>query len=247
METAHWIKHPESMGSEAVAKLPALIESQPWCPTWRLLYLMALANVHSTKLPDELKKTAVWIPNRMKMFSLVNNGEYDWIELMKQLEQKTAEQENAGDPFTLVDKYLSQMHVSTEEGTATYDLTSLAGTGPADDRDDALPLSDSEQAALDEQDALINSFLEAEETGTLFVPQVPETEAQAEQEEDVSKIHEKAFLTESLAKIYIRQHKYDQALNILRQLNGKYAGPGTYFADQIRFIELIQKYQKKNI
>jgi len=243
METAQWIKHPESMGSEAVATLPDLIERQPWCPTWRLLYLIALGNVHSTKLPEELKKAAVWLPNRMKMFSLVNNGEYDWIELMKQLERKSAEQTDNGDSFALVDKYLSQMHVSTEEGTASYDLSSIASSGAAYDFDDAVP-SESEQAALDEQDVLIDSFLRAEETGTLFVPQPPETVSATDSDESLSKIHEKAFLTESLAKIYIRQHKYDQALTILRQLNEKYAGPNSYYTDQIRFIELIQKYQK---
>ena len=243
METAQWIRHPESMGSEAVATLPDLIEQQPWCPTWRLLYLIALGNVHSTKLPEELKKAAVWLPNRMKMFSLVNNGEYDWIKLMKQLERKSAEQADSGDSFALVDKYLSQMHFSSGEGTASYDLSSIAGNGAACNIDDDLP-SESEQAALDEQDALIDSFLQAEETGTLFVPQAPETVPASDSDEDLSKIHEKAFLTESLAKIYIRQHKYNQALTILRHLNDKYAGPDSYYADQIRFIELIQKYQK---
>ncbi len=245
METSQWIKHPESMGAEAVAKIPSLIESQPWCPAWRLLYLVALGNVHSTRLPDELKKAAVWMPSRMKMFSLVNNGEYDWIELMKQLEQKAADRDTQEDSFALVDKYLSQIHIGTDEGTASYDLSSLTGIrAAAIDDEDRLP-SESEQAALDEQDALIDSFLQAEETGTLFVPKAPEATAAPVQEEDTAKIHEKAFLTESLAKIYIRQHKYEQALSILRQLDAKYSGQVTYYADQIRFIELIQKYQKE--
>lgn len=47
------------------------------------------------------------------------------------------------------------------------------------------------------------------------------------------------ILTESLARIYIKQKKYDKALNIFRKLNLKYPEKSSYFADQIRFLEKI--------
>ena len=52
-------------------------------------------------------------------------------------------------------------------------------------------------------------------------------------------IKEDAFLTESLAKIYIKQKKYYKALEIIKKLSLKYPEKNVYFADQIRFLEII--------
>ncbi|HBK95509.1 MAG TPA: hypothetical protein DDZ69_10925, partial [Porphyromonadaceae bacterium] len=47
------------------------------------------------------------------------------------------------------------------------------------------------------------------------------------------------FLTETLAKIYIKQKKYEPALTIIRQLSLNFPKKSVYFADQIRFLELL--------
>jgi hypothetical protein len=47
------------------------------------------------------------------------------------------------------------------------------------------------------------------------------------------------FLSETLAKIYIKQRKYDKALKIIRELNLLYPEKNRYFADQIRFLEKL--------
>ncbi|MBV2166233.1 MAG: hypothetical protein KUL76_06850, partial [Kaistella sp.] len=49
----------------------------------------------------------------------------------------------------------------------------------------------------------------------------------------------KGFLTETLAKIYIKQKKYEQALTIIKQLSLNFPKKSIYFADQIRFLELL--------
>lgn len=45
--------------------------------------------------------------------------------------------------------------------------------------------------------------------------------------------------TETLAKIYIKQKRYDKALEILRSLSLKNPEKNIYFADQIRFLEKL--------
>jgi hypothetical protein len=47
------------------------------------------------------------------------------------------------------------------------------------------------------------------------------------------------FFTETLAKIYIKQQRYDKALKIIQQLSLKYPKKNRYFADQIRFLEKL--------
>ncbi len=46
-----------------------------------------------------------------------------------------------------------------------------------------------------------------------------------------------SYFTETLAKIYIRQHRYEKALEIIKKLSLKYPKKSAYFADQIRDVE----------
>ena len=47
------------------------------------------------------------------------------------------------------------------------------------------------------------------------------------------------FFTENLAKIYIKQLRYEKALQIIKKLSLKYPEKNIYFADQIRFLEKL--------
>ena len=50
---------------------------------------------------------------------------------------------------------------------------------------------------------------------------------------------EDSSLSETLAKIYVKQRRYDKALEIIKKLNLKYPKKNAYFADQIRFLEKL--------
>lgn len=230
------------MGAEAVAKLPELIEQYPYCATYRLLYLVALANVHSTRLEQELKQHAVALPERLKLFQLVNKGEYEWVSLMQQLEDARKNKPESND-FELIDKFLSTMRDS-QGNEITYNVEDIVSSNPIVDRE----FEEEESSLIDidpTQDELIDNFLLAESQGTLFVPKV---EPQIEEEDDssvIDRIADRAFLTESLAKVYVKQHKYEQALAIFLELNLKYPKKNCYFADQIRYLEKVIEYQKQ--
>jgi tetratricopeptide (TPR) repeat protein len=56
---------------------------------------------------------------------------------------------------------------------------------------------------------------------------------------------EPSFFTETLANIYIKQGKYDKALEIIKRLYLEFPNKNRYFADQIRFLEIIVKHTKK--
>jgi len=57
--------------------------------------------------------------------------------------------------------------------------------------------------------------------------------------EPIQQPHDDSSLSESLAKIYIRQGKYDKAYEILSRLNLNIPGKSVYFADQLRFLQKL--------
>lgn len=217
----NWLTHPETLGAEAVATLPELIEQHPYCATYRMLYLVALANVHSTRLADAIRQHAPALPDRLRLFQLINRGEYQWVSLMQQLQQQRRQQPEGND-FSLIDKFLDNLEL-----------------GAAPDIQYSLEDMPDLQTERDEQDDLIDNFLSAESEGQLFVPEATPQPLQEDDPEALKKIKDRAFLTESLAKVYVKQHKYEQALAIFSELNLKFSKKNSYFADQIRFLEKL--------
>ena len=57
------------------------------------------------------------------------------------------------------------------------------------------------------------------------------TEAETEEDKD--------YFTETLARIYIKQGRYEKALEIIKRLNLNNPKKNAYFADQIRFLEKL--------
>lgn len=229
------------MGADAVAKLPELIAQYPYCATYRLLYVIALANVHSTRLQEEVKRQAIALPERTKLFQLINNGEYEWISLMHDLEEARRNAPEVND-FEIIERFLSNAE-NNQGDTPTYCIDELAAAPalPVDEEAEDSPLLDIDPS----QDELIDNFLQAEAEGTLFVPKAEAKEMNEDDSFDIEKISDRAFLTESLAKVYVKQHKYEQALAIFLELNLKYPKKNCYFADQIRYLEKVIEYKKQ--
>ena len=67
----------------------------------------------------------------------------------------------------------------------------------------------------------------------------------AEQEDDQPKSLDDSYFTETLAHIYVKQKRYEKALQIIKNLNLKYPEKNVYFADQIRFLEKLIINTKK--
>lgn len=231
----------ENLNAKSVEELAELADRYPYCQSIHLLYAVALANIHSTKLNAQVQRSAIAMPDRLKLCQMVSKGEYEWFDIFNDIEQRRKKNDRAfaNDDFLLIERYLDNI------GETDALLHDIASTSIPDyDWDDE---DIGEKTELDEQDALIENFIKAEEKGELFVPKAVNTANSAISDENdvpLKKIREKAFLSESLAKLYVKQHKYEQALSIFSTLNLKYSKKFTYFADQIRYLETVLSYQK---
>ncbi|MCM1521605.1 MAG: hypothetical protein NC039_03005 [Muribaculaceae bacterium] len=98
------------------------------------------------------------------------------------------------------------------------------------------------------QDSLIDAFLaSAPEEDLAVLPETPlkEPEPVVREARHIAP-PEDSSLSESLAKIYIRQKRYDKAFEIIHTLSLNNPKKSAYFADQLRFLAklmLIQKHQ----
>ena len=64
-------------------------------------------------------------------------------------------------------------------------------------------------------------------------------------EERVESDVDESCFTETLARIYIKQHRYEKALDIIQRLSLKNPKKNVYFADQIRFLKKLIINSKK--
>lgn len=110
-----------------------------------------------------------------------------------------------------------------------------------------------EEAENGSQDELINAFIiksrenyghfPSSETAEVSEPQ-PQTDKSPVQAPEVQ---DDSLLSESLAKIYIKQGRYAKAFEIISNLSLKYPEKSVYFADQMRFLQkLIINQQYKS-
>ena len=108
-------------------------------------------------------------------------------------------------------------------------------------------LADGEQPAepLSEQDRMLDAFLSSQ--SQTAQQQAEPAKPQPRTEPVKVPTAAEAPLSESLAKIYIRQKRYDKAYEIISQLSLNNPKKSVYFADQLRFLRklmLIQQYKK---
>ncbi len=124
----------------------------------------------------------------------------------------------------------------------------------AEEEERSLPSAD--EAGTGDQDSLINAFILKSRDNTGHFPmtddEVADVTEHAEEvrEESIQPPvqQDESLLSESLAKIYIKQRRYSKAFEIISNLSLKYPEKSIYFADQLRFLQKLiinQQYLKQ--
>jgi hypothetical protein len=93
------------------------------------------------------------------------------------------------------------------------------------------------------QDDLLNKFIIKQKQSAGVIPEekspVAQHAEQRRQQEPPQPAADDTLLSESLAKIFIRQRHYQQAYEIISQLSLNYPKKSVYFADQLRFLRKL--------
>ena len=227
--------------NKTLSALSQLIADYPYFQTAQILHTLNLFQLKDTHFLFDLRKTAIHAPDRKKLFFQIENGFFlpEWIEALGQ------EQMPPDASFELINRFLSE---TEEEKAATKTIDNVPAPASTDYISHFLSGKEESNASapLQHQET-IDKFLEKEAIAPLRIKIDKQEEINRAEEEDleetlepaVERENETSFFSETLAKIYIKQRKYDKALEIIRKLNLIYPEKNRYFADQIRFLEKL--------
>ena len=146
--------------------------------------------------------------------------------------------------MSLLDTFLEgqgeNADVSKELGAVPMDyVAAYLETPTAESASDKVIRSKTEQ--------LLDTFLSSDHKKPSFAPlpdDTPATDAADEDHEDAEPL-EDTYFTETLARIYLKQRRYDKALEIIRSLYLNFPNKSIYFADQIRYLEKLVLINQK--
>ena len=232
-----YIGTQKSGGQTAQKQLRQIVERYPFYQAARLLLLRSLYESHDSSFGQELRRAAVYVPSRRVLYNLIEADRLKPVPESK-VHKRTEEVEDGMDrTYSLIDNFLS----TTSEPQPVKKSRSVRPTADASTDYMTYMLQIEEDSATSDvspatetvtyNQPLLDIFLEQ---GKITIQEHPDEELQKPEDTTNNEV-----LTETLARIYIKQGKYDKALEIIRRISLKYPKKNRYFADQIRYLEKL--------
>ena len=249
MELTELINHPERMDRDTLYELRSMLALHPYFQTARLLMLQNLYLLHDPTFDEELRRAAIYITDRKIIFQMIEAAHYQLRQQLSSSKTSTTSTTSAAPTsrtIDLIDNFLDSIPKDEDSSEKAKRKPT-----PADAAVDYVAyLLATEDNSDDEQPApqmkgqdLIDNFLEQEKGRIMLdLPEEPSSDDDHDHEEE----GEEEYFTETLARIYIKQGRYQRALDIITRLSEHYPKKNAYFADQIRFLEKLIINSKNN-
>jgi len=245
------LQEPCTISQEQSKTIEGIIETYPYFQAAHVLNLKALKKQHSFKYNDMLKKTAAYTTNRTILFDFITA---DTLDIIK----KNEEDENLVNQVEIVDlevvEDIQPVTIAVQAKPKKPILESLQIGEPLD-FDKAEKHSFNEWLQLtsfkpiqrvesvdpnsikkkSENFELIDKFIESK-------PKIKPIKSGAAI--DIStegSMENESLMTETLARVYLEQKKYDKAIKAFKILSLKYPEKSGFFADRIKAVQFLQK------
>jgi len=228
------LMHGEAQyGKKTLSDLSKIIEKYPYFQTAHLLHTLNLFHLEDAHFLYELRKTATYLNDRRKLFFLVENWFFD-AEKIEALQHEIPK--NSDSVFRLIDSFLSDKEKTTEKAEEMQDLSVVS----TDYTSYYLAKTPEEGVThfkpMQFQDT-IDRFLKEDEISPIKIELKNPDIAEKTVAPNLEQADDSDFVSETMAKIYIKQRKYDKALEIIRKIVLHYPEKSSYFADQIQMLE----------
>ncbi|MGK0413579.1 MAG: hypothetical protein ACJA1B_001787 [Polaribacter sp.] len=250
MKTANFInllKNESKIEQATTAELKSIVENFPYFQSARALYLKGLNNQDSFKYNKELKVTAAYTTDRAVLFDFITSKEFKNSEIIQEPTAQTVSKEKE----TGVEKETEPILKPIKK---TEEIEQVLEVGKP------LPFSESENYSFNQwlqlstkkpinrkvsqenKEEKVNDSLEIIEK---FIQNNPKIKPLSKDKSVAISItknkQDSSLMTETLAKVYLEQKKYENAKQAYRILSLKYPEKSGFFADQIKRIQILQK------
>jgi len=214
-----YLKRPDLLDQSTAPDLKEMIDNYPYFPVIRILYLYNLKNINSYKFEQELAKHAIFIPDRAALFRLLNFAvkHEERFELLPYDDDSLKE-------------LLVEPEKSEESQVDEFDYTTTEVFRLIDEKTEPF------MPEIIENSDLIEQFIFS---GASITPKETSTEGVGEMILEHSNNIGEELITETLAKVYLKQGLYFEALNSYEKLILKFPEKNSYFAGQIENIKKI--------
>jgi len=232
------LKNPELSNQEQTNELKTLIESYPYFQSARSLFLKGLKNQDSFKYNNELKVTAAYTSDRTVLFDFITSPSFNFVKnsishelekailinpVIDSLEKKLAKELpennlNIGKPLS----FSNSEKRSFSEWLKLSSVKSIIREPNVRDK-------------MISKSSIIDQFIEKK-------PKLkPVIKSDNIIVSDLKNESTNSLMTETLAKVYLEQKKYENAIQAYKILSLKYPEKSGFFADQIKRIQTLQK------
>ena len=248
------LNKPQNINEKQTQALESVLQEFPFFQSARALYLKGLFNQESYRYNYELKKTAAHTQDRTILFDFITSDEFNTLQKSNIEAQEeiisninvnevefveiVASQADVEIPTKIEEELEIGKPLSFEnnEKHSFSEWLQLTQFAPIDRTEDEIieVIEDEKSKKFD----LIDKFIE---TNPKISPAKENTSAPS----NIAKSTEEPthLMTETLAKIYLEQKKYQRAIQAYEILILKYPEKSSFFADR---IENIKKLQQNN-
>ena len=244
---AHLKDTDRVLDDNAILELQQVVKEYPYFMTAKLMLLKNMKETQHPEYLSTLKKVAVECSDREKLFYFLNEDRF------ARFFPKTISESGVKKDRTelLLQSFLESIEKNDEDGSRNYETDIQLATNSIISTDYLAYLEkvepkqnqseDTQEARPMKHQELLDSFLEKSSEGKiLFLDNKDEADDRQNSTQDVdSLLDDDTFFTETLAQVYIKQKKYQQALTIIKRLSLNFPKKSIYFADQIRFLEYL--------
>ena len=233
------VNNTSLLNAETLAELRDMVQKYPFFQLAHLLYICNLYMLRSPNFNAELKKASIFVPDRTALFLLTENAKYD-LQAAEGNEAKD-DSNDKNRTMSLINSYLADGGIELENTSAqSKEEPSLADL--TNDYASYLMKCDTEEESTTDDvphlkgEDLINSFIS--ETQGKHRINMSEAAEDNFTSPELSEEEEEVY-TESMVNIYIKQGRYQQALEILRKICLNNPKKNSTFASQINLLEII--------
>ncbi|MGV8964079.1 MAG: hypothetical protein ACOH2V_11965 [Candidatus Saccharimonadaceae bacterium] len=245
-----YLNGPKELNEDTLHQIMQVNLQYPYFQTAKLLLLKNLNNNKDPNFISELKNVAIECADREKLFYYLNNDRFERFFIKDDSEHIS--------PVNRTELLLHSFLDSIEDNDSDYDgathlktqidtieLNSIVSTDYLAYLEQMEPVENEPEVANETQpmkhQQLVDDFLEKSSSNeVLFSTDKNRDNREQETSQGVDNLlDDDTFLTETLAQVYIKQKKYEQALTIIKRLSLNFPKKSIYFVDQIRFLEYL--------